>query len=101
MKNKFFKKAFVVLGVFFLILVVLLAVGPFFVKVPPLEGLSSPAQVAPGESKFVTIPFNGTDGIDMHYLEGGSVTNEQPYTFVLLPGSNFNAFTWVWWRSGL
>lgn len=94
MKNKLFKKAFVALGIFFLILVVLLAVGPFFVKVSPLEGLSSPAQVTSDESKFVTIPFNGTDGIDIHYLEGGSATNEQPYTFVLLHGSNFNAYTW-------
>jgi pimeloyl-ACP methyl ester carboxylesterase len=93
-KNKLFKKVFVALGIFFLILVVLLAVGPFFVKVTPLEGLASPAQAASGESKFVTIPFEGTDGIDIHYLEGGSVTNEQPYTFVLLHGSNFNAFTW-------
>ena len=94
MKNKLFKKALAFLGIFILILIVLLAVGPFFVKVPPLEGLSSPAQAASGESKFVTIPFNGTDGIDIHYLEGGSATNEQPYTFILLHGSNFNAFTW-------
>ena len=94
MKNKLFKKAFVALGIFFLILVVLLAVGPFFVKVTPLAGLAGPAQAASGESKFVTIPFEGTDGIDIHYLEGGSATNEQPYTFVLLHGSNFNAFTW-------
>jgi len=93
-KDKLFKKAFVALGIFFLILVVLLAVGPFFVKVTPLEGLTSAAQAASGESKFVSIPFEGTDGIDIHYLEGGSATNEQPYTFVLLHGSNFNAFTW-------
>lgn len=94
MKNKLFKNAVVALGIFFLILLVLLAVGPFFVNVPPMEGLSSPAQIATGESKFVTIPFTGTDGIDIHYLESGLATNEQPYNFVLLHGSNFNAFTW-------
>ena len=94
MKNKFFKKAFIALGIFLLILVLLLVVGPLFVNTPPLEGLSSPEKLASEESKFVTIPFNGTDGIDMHYLESGSVTNEETYTFVLLHGSNFNAYTW-------
>jgi pimeloyl-ACP methyl ester carboxylesterase len=94
MKNKLFKKALIILGVFLLIIVVLVTVGPFFVKVTPLEGLSSPAQAASNESNFVTVAFEGTDGIDIHYLEGGSATNGQPYTFVLLHGSNFNAFTW-------
>ena len=73
MKNKFFKKLSSPLVSSFLILVVLLVVGPFFIKVTPLEGLSSPAQAASGESKFITIPFEGTDGIDIHYLEGGQL----------------------------
>ena len=94
MKNKFFKKALTILGVFLLIMVVLLTVGPFFIKVTPLEGLANPVQAASNKSKFVTVPFEGTDGIDIHYLEGGSATNGQPYTFVLLHGSNFNAYTW-------
>lgn len=94
MKNKFLKNALLILGIGMLLLVLLLAVGPFLIPVPPLEGLVSPAQVASNDSKFVTIPFEGTDGIDIHYLEGGPNSSEQSYTFVLLHGSNFNAFTW-------
>jgi pimeloyl-ACP methyl ester carboxylesterase len=94
MKNKFFKKALAILGIFLLIIVVLMTVGPFFIKATPLEGLANPAQAASNESKFITIPFEGTDGIDIHYMEGGSATNGQPYTLVLLHGSNFNAYTW-------
>ena len=94
MKNKRFRKILAVLGGFFLIIAVLVMVGPFLIKVAPLEGLTSAAQAASSESKFITIPFDGTDGIDIHYLEGGSDTSEQPFTFVLLHVSNFNAFTW-------
>jgi pimeloyl-ACP methyl ester carboxylesterase len=94
MKNNILKKSLIVLGVFIILVFVLVIIGPFFISVSPLEGLSSPTQTASNESKFVTIPFEGTDGIDIHYLEGGASDDESNYTFVLLHGSNFNAFTW-------
>jgi pimeloyl-ACP methyl ester carboxylesterase len=94
MKTKFLKKLLIVLGIASLLIVILLIVGPFLIPVTPIEGLASPTQSASNESKFITIPFEGTDGIDIHYLESGSILDDQPYTFVLLHGSNFNAFTW-------
>jgi len=94
MKKRFFKIAIMVLGGILILGVLLLVLGPFLVPVSPLEGLASPQDVATGESQFVTIPFEGTDGLDIHYLEAASAASELPYTFVLLHGSNFNAFTW-------
>lgn len=48
-------------------------------------------------SRYVTVPFVGTDGITLHYLEAGSATDgsakERP-AFLLLHGFTFNAFTW-------
>lgn len=74
--------------------VLLLAIGPFLIPVSPLEGLSSAQQVATEGSNFITIPFDGTDGIDIHYLSGGDNESGNTPTFVLLHGSNFNAYTW-------
>ena len=84
-----------------LVLVVLaLAIGPLFINPNPAPGAASAPSVAPPESRFVTIPFAGTDGLSLHYLarggpadgaEGGS---RAPPTFVLLHGFTFNAFTW-------
>jgi pimeloyl-ACP methyl ester carboxylesterase len=95
MSSKIAKTALkVVVGVA-LLLVVAVIVVPFLIPVTPLEGLVSAAEVAADTSKFVTIPFEGTGGIDIHYLTGeGSVVDEEP-TFILLHGSLFNAFTWT------
>lgn len=90
MKKKALKTLAIVLGGIF----VLLAVGPFLVPVAPLEGLLSAQEVASDESQFITIPFEGTDGIDIHYITNKSESTEQTPTFVLLHGSLFNAFTW-------
>lgn len=80
-------------GIAMLILLLLAAIVPFLIPITPLENLRTPQSVAQAESQFVTIPFAGTDGIDIHYLAGDSKTEDEP-TFVLLHGSLFNSFTW-------
>ncbi|MCB8925351.1 MAG: alpha/beta hydrolase [Ardenticatenaceae bacterium] len=80
-------------GIALLILLLLLAIVPFLVPVEPLENLQTAQAVAPPESQFVTIPFEGTDGIEIHYLADEPQAEDEP-TFVLLHGSVFNAFTW-------
>ena len=92
MKNNFLKKGLIAFAIITFFLVILLVVGPFLIPITPLEGLASPAQIALSNSKFITIPFQGTDGIDIHFLEEETASSET--TFVLLHGSNFNAFTW-------
>ncbi|MBX0328590.1 alpha/beta hydrolase [Oscillochloris sp. ZM17-4] len=83
-----------ILGVIALLLVGVVALGPFLIPVTPLEGLESAQAVAPEASAFVSIPFAGTDGIAIHYRTAGAAAREPAPTFVLLHGSLFNAFTW-------
>ena len=80
-------------GIALLILLLLLAIVPFLIPVEPLENLQTAQAVALPESQFVTIPFEGTDGIEIHYLADEPQAEDEP-TFVLLHGSVFNAFTW-------
>lgn len=84
----------IILGVVFMSTLFLLVIGPFLVPVTPLEGLISTEQAAVDDSHFVTIPFEGTDGINIHYLAGELEASDEEPTFVLLHGSMFNAFTW-------
>lgn len=80
-------------GIAMLILLLLVAIVPFLIPISPLENLRTPQAIAQAESQFVTIPFAGTDGIDIHYLADEAKTEDEP-TFVLLHGSLFNSFTW-------
>jgi pimeloyl-ACP methyl ester carboxylesterase len=74
--------------------ILLVAVGPFLIPVRPLEGLAAAQELAVTESQFMQIPFEGTDGIELHYLSSSSSATDDGLTFILLHGSNFNAFTW-------
>jgi pimeloyl-ACP methyl ester carboxylesterase len=94
MNKRFLKTVLKIVGVAVVVIIALLVVGPFLVPVRPLEGLAFAQQVALSDSEFVTIPFEGTDGIDIHYLDKGSDSVGEKPTFVLLHGSLFNAFTW-------
>jgi pimeloyl-ACP methyl ester carboxylesterase len=94
MRTRLLKSVAKVAGIAAALIVVLLAVGPFLVPVRPLGGLVAAQAVAPDDSRFITIPFEGTDGLDIHYFERGSDAGGTRPTFVLLHGSMFNAFTW-------
>lgn len=94
MKKRFLKILAIFIGSVIILIVILLAVGPYLVPVSPLEGLVSPQQAATSESKFITIPFTGTDGIDIHYMTEASDNPDNSPTFLLLHGSLFNAYTW-------
>ena len=80
-------------GIILLAVLLLAAIVPFLIPVAPLDGLEAAQSVAMPDSQFVTIPFDGTDGIDIHYLADETWSDTEP-TFVLLHGSVFNAFTW-------
>jgi pimeloyl-ACP methyl ester carboxylesterase len=94
MSKRFFKILAMILGAIIILMILLLAVGPFLIPITPLEGLVSAQQVATNESKFITIPFEGTDGLDIHYMASKPESTVEELTFVLLHGSLFNAFTW-------
>ncbi len=80
-------------GIVMLVSLFLAAILPFLIPITPLENLHTPQSRAQEESQFVTIPFEGTDGIDIHYLADEAESGDEP-TFVLLHGSLFNSFTW-------
>ena len=94
MNKRFFKTLATILGVIIILMILLLAVGPFLIPINSLEGLVPAQQVATNESRFITVPFEGTDGIDIHYIASELESTEGEPTFVLLHGSLFNAFTW-------
>ncbi len=68
----------------------LLLIGPFLVPVPELEGLQPPEALAGEESQFTIIPFPGTQGIALHYRQGGN--GRLP--IILLHGFASNLYTW-------
>ena len=94
MNKRFLKILATILAAIIILIILLLAVGPFLIPITPLEGLVSAQQVATNESKFITIPFKGTDGLDIHYIAREPESADEGPTFVLLHGSLFNAFTW-------
>lgn len=94
MKKRVLKTVAIILGTLIVLIILLLAVGPFLIPVRPLEGLAPAQQVAAADSQFVTIPFDGTDGINIHYLANELDTADGAPTYVLIHGSLFNAFTW-------
>jgi pimeloyl-ACP methyl ester carboxylesterase len=93
MKKHLLRRSLLILGSLtgFALLAVLIV--PLFISAEPLENLSTAESAATERSRFVTIPFEGTDGIKIHYLESGSDGEEGP-VFVLLHGSLYNSFSW-------
>lgn len=87
-----------VLAVALLLIVLTVVAGPFLISAKPGEGLPSNAAAALPESRFVRIPFDGTSGLDLHYLEPArplrADATPEAAPFLLLHGFTFNAWTW-------
>jgi pimeloyl-ACP methyl ester carboxylesterase len=79
-------------GIALSILVLAVLLVPFAIPVKPLEGLASPRDLAGSGDSFITLPFEGTDGVDIRYVEAGDPAADR--TFILIHGSVFNAATW-------
>lgn len=73
-------------------LVLALAIVPFLIPVRPLTGLSTPQALAGADDRFITLPFEGTDGVDIRYRDAGAPNPAR--TLLLIHGSVFNADTW-------
>jgi pimeloyl-ACP methyl ester carboxylesterase len=83
-----------VLAVLVALVVVVVIAGPFLISGKPSEGLASNAEAASDESRFLEVPFTGTDGLEVHYLEHSSEASSDATPFLLLHGFTFNAWTW-------
>jgi pimeloyl-ACP methyl ester carboxylesterase len=77
-----FLKAFAVVLV---VIILILAVVPFFIPVPPLENTSAPSELADPDSQFVEI-----NGLTVHYKQMGQGEPE----IVLLHGFGASVFSW-------
>ncbi len=85
------------------VLAVLLVLGiaaaallPLLIPTEPLAVDTTAQEAATEESRFLEIPFPGTEGLSIHYLAEGP-EGEAPSPapgFLLLHGFTFNAFTW-------
>lgn len=84
------RRGYKILLTLFIVVSLVVLIGPFLIPVPPLEGLQPPAALARENSQFTTVPFAGTDGIDFHYRRGG----EGEQAFVLLHGFASSLFVW-------
>ena len=78
------------LAIFLAVALLILLIGPFLIPVPPLEGTVPPQTLAGENSQFITLPYPGTDGLDIHYWDQGSGSR----TFLLLHGFALNVYTW-------
>jgi pimeloyl-ACP methyl ester carboxylesterase len=82
------------LGAIAVVVVLLLGATLALLAVEPASRAADlPVRVAEPGSRFVSVPFAGTPGIELHYLEDGEAA-EGGTTFLLLHGFTFNAYTW-------
>jgi len=93
MKKKFFKRLLLIIASISVFLTAAIVLVPLFISPSQIEGLADAPEIKKNESRFINIPFEGTDGIDIHYMEKGRSDSDEP-VFILLHGSMYNLFTW-------
>ena len=72
-------------GIILIVLILVLAIGPFLVPVPALENTKTIEQLADTDSQFIEL-----NGINVHYKKWG----EGEPTFILLHGFGASLFSW-------
>jgi pimeloyl-ACP methyl ester carboxylesterase len=87
------KKVLKILGIIVVVFTVLLLVVPFFIPIEGETGLSDNQDLVNVNGDFVTIPFEGTDGIEMYY-EFTPSSSDSTQNFILIHGSMYNAQSW-------
>lgn len=85
------KRLTLALAILFAVLLGVLLLGPFLIRTETVQSLGSASAAATPQSRFLTIPFPGTEGIGIHYLDA---PGRGEAAFVLLHGFTLNAFTW-------
>ena len=63
------RRIFLLLAVLLALTLAVVLLGPFLVPATSSAGQKQAADLAPAGSRFVTIPFDGTQGIQLHFQE--------------------------------
>lgn len=87
-RKKIFKRVLLVIG---LIMVLALTV-PLLIPITGETGLNEPKDLLTEGTAIVSIPFEGTDGIDIFYEYNKKEDSDK--NFILLHGSLYNSKTW-------
>jgi len=73
------------------------ALGPFLIPATSVQPRGNARDAATPDSRFLSIPFPGTPGLEVHYLEPAGEQDPAgtgDHAFLLLHGFTFNSFTW-------
>ena len=65
------RRVFLLLAVLLVLSLAVVLLGPFLIPATSTAGQEQAAAVAPASSRFVAVPFPGTQGISLHYQEAG------------------------------
>lgn len=90
---KILKKVLKILGITLVVFTILLLVIPFVIPIEGEAGLSEKEDLVNDNGNFVTIPFKGTDGIDIYYEFTPSIS-DSTQNFILIHGSMYNSQSW-------
>ncbi len=86
-KRKLMKR----IGIGLAILIALIIIVPLFIPIEGKTGLNEPADMIDDNSNIVTVPFEGTDGIELFYEF--KLNDDSEKNFVLLHGSMYNSMS--------
>jgi len=84
-KKKLIKR----IGLVLIIIIAIVAIVPLFIPIEGEVGLNEPGEMVEDGSGIVTIPFEGTDGIDLFYEY--ELSDDTEKNFILLHGSMYNS----------
>ena len=88
------KRILLSLGVLLILVLMAAALLPLLISAQSVQPQGTAQAAATPNSRFVTIPFPGTPGIQVHYLERPGPDGATRHAFLLLHGFTFNSFTW-------
>ncbi len=83
------KKLIKRIGLVLIIIIAIVAIVPLFIPIEGEVGLNEPGEMVEDGSGIVTIPFEGTDGIDLFYEY--ELSDDTEKNFILLHGSMYNS----------
>lgn len=87
------KKILKIMGIIFGLLLIIIVIVPLLIPIRGASGLKEPEELLEHNGAIVTLPFEGTDGIDTHYIFEPSKTSSET-NFILIHGSLYNSSTW-------